>query len=428
MNRPISSVHSPSIGMLSNREEMLKLACGGMVGLDIWYASTIDDPDLGRPTIYQWLRHHLGPDAVLGVRMYPEAGWLDGQSRHWCDVAPESWAQECVRRLLEIPGLLDDPNVVVSPFNEPDLENEGWRWDWPTSPSPDDYRFIWAYQGVWLSEIRQRLPSAKVRYGTVPLAGGHEPFGYPPDWEYSIPEAHQAIDAFDVLWLHQYLPREADANGFGWHENNDGYWHGLRALRPAGYREQVQGKPMLGVGPDPGGAMVQYPDKQVLFSEWGNWHHGDQGYADLTLTEFRYCYERYSLTGRVLMLAVFIWDSGDEHAENRLRDNWPLIHGLQDIEYPAADLTTGGGTTMAWDRHKVYDTWQKTFGGQGYNPADAFGKLIAANPNTNYGVFVGNYQAEEPFIYAYTTVGIFCYDKRTGLAVFATSESELPLT
>ncbi len=86
-----------------------------------------------------------------------------------------------------------------------------------------------------------------------------------------------------------------------------------------------------------------------------------------------------------------------------------------------------GGTGMAWDRHRVYDEWQKLFGGQGYNPADAFGKIIRENPDKEFGVFVGGYRYEDPFIYAYTTVGIFVYDKRSGKAVFATSEEELPL-
>lgn len=85
-----------------------------------------------------------------------------------------------------------------------------------------------------------------------------------------------------------------------------------------------------------------------------------------------------------------------------------------------------GGAPM-WDRHAVYNDWQKSFGGQGYNPSDAFGQIISNNPDNEYGVFVGGYRVEDPFIYAYTTVGIFCYDKRSGAAVFATSEEELPL-
>ncbi|MCL5265193.1 MAG: hypothetical protein M1343_08390 [Chloroflexi bacterium] len=126
---------------------------------------------------------------------------------------------------------------------------------------------------------------------------------------------------------------------------------------------------------------------------------------------------------KVNFLGFFIW------VWNNPDMKLPTTASIKDTPMETAMRNyVDGGETVAWDRHAVYDEWQKLFGGQGYNPGDAFGQIIKSNPDREYGVFVGGYHVEEPFIYAYTTVGIFCYDKRSSKAVFATSEEELPFS
>jgi hypothetical protein len=98
---------------------------------------------------------------------------------------------------------------------------------------------------------------------------------------------------------------------------------------------------------------------------------------------------------------------------------WNIIHDVPQQQE--------GGQTMTWDRHAEYDAYQVSMGGPGFNPNDAFGKIRAANPTQEYGVFLGPYRTGDEFITAWTTEGIFWYRKSNNSAGFARSEGELPL-
>ncbi len=87
--------------------------------------------------------------------------------------------------------------------------------------------------------------------------------------------------------------------------------------------------------------------------------------------------------------------------------------------------------SMAWDRHQIFDAWEKSIGGQGFNPTDAFGQFMAGNPSINVGVFVGpqlGYDRPDwgGKVVQYTTTGILVYVPGQG-ATFATREDQLPL-
>lgn len=277
------------------------------------------------------------PELLIHLRLYPEAGWGDPNYRpHWIELSPTKWARECRRRLSVIPGLLDDPNVILSFANEPDLAIEGHpaaAYPGHDNVSENTFREIWTWY-TWLVEEWRALPSARCAIATVPLAAGHEPAGKPPDWEYTMAECKAMVDVCDVLNVHAYfLP-----DGTGATETQDGYWRGIRCLRPKGYRENVQGKPPVGGIPDPGGFCAQYPNKPFIVSEFGNFAHDQADDASVvrTMVGYHACYKAYSDSGRCLGVTPFLWNSSDEHKANRIRGNALLTQELQQMTRYAA--------------------------------------------------------------------------------------------
>lgn len=286
---------------------------------------------------YPQLRQVMGPEYLIHIRMYSETSWQDPSfGRHWCDIDPEIWAAECVRRLsderLRYNGLLpiDDPFVIITFANEQDLQIEGHiggaTWDRPQL-AIETYQAIWNWGKAVLLAFKRLAPHAKCRFGTNPLAGGHDVWGYPPDYEYQMSEFKEYSNLCDINLLHAYF----NPDGTGTNPENGGYWVGIRAIRPQGYREAIQGLDPVGGIPDPGGLVSQYPKKPWAVTEFGNFKHNDTNMADVTLNGYAEVYNYYSQHNCTLV-TPFIWNSADEHAENRIRGNEPLVNGLINLQ------------------------------------------------------------------------------------------------
>lgn len=351
MTRYVNSMHSFTLFDERDPTGMLKTCSptSGLVMLDhlLW---TDRAPD--QRSWYPHFRQQMGREFLLAIRMYSEGNWPDGIGRRWCDVDPLVWAAECVRRLRSVPGLIDDPFVCLSPNNEPDLAVEGYSGgasetrSWISWAS---YEYIWDWQRKWLVEMRRLLGSSPVRLGTGPLAGGHDIPGYPPDYEYRLPEAGAAIEAADVLWVHGYADK-----AWGDTPEHEGYWFLLRPLRPPGYREQVQGLPPVGGITDPGGALSQYHGKTFILAETGTGRHGDITVSGDTADQFHYIHQRYAATGRCHLVAPFIWWAGAMHGGNRIADNASLVAAMQGMErIAAADWPPAGGGTIVADDPRI---------------------------------------------------------------------------
>jgi murein DD-endopeptidase MepM/ murein hydrolase activator NlpD len=269
--------------------------------------------------IYPQIRQALGAGVLVHVRMY---------TPNWYALDAKQWAAECVEHLRAIPGLLDDPMVIITPANEQDLAAEGHpgaATEQYNNPTKEVYDYIWTWDTTWTIEFRRLAPTTPVKLFTAPLAGGHEPAGYPPDYEYQLATFAEYLSRCDGISAHGYCV----ANWTGHSPETGGYWAALRPLRPEGYRER-DGTPKIHNLSDPGGLMVQHPEYPCLISEFGNWNHFDAGGAAVaaTIEQYKVVYEAYSDSGRCIGITPFIWDTGDEHRYNRIRGNSALAQGL----------------------------------------------------------------------------------------------------
>lgn len=392
MARVLNGLHREIKGYSWNWEDSLLLTdpLGGSTMLD----TLLTDGENG--FWYPQLRRTMGPEHIIHIRMYSETSWQDPTfGRHWNDIEPTVWASECVRRLseerLRYNGIrpIDDPYVIVSFANEQDLQVEGHLLA-ATMAQPhihiDVYREIWTWGAAVVRAFKGAAPSAKCRIGTNPLAGGHDVIGYPPDWEYQMPEFAAYSALCDINLLHAYF----NPDGSGTRKNNGGFWVGLRGLRSAQYRETEQGYEPIGGIPDPGGIVTQYPGKPWAVTEFGNFRHYDtteEGVA-ITMQGYREVYQAYSARGCVLV-TPFIWNDGGEHRENRLRDNGYLVTELQHMQrfpagdWPPAEQEPGGGSmTYEWqlafaDFARAHPEVGKAVSGISYvNPANPEGRQM----------------------------------------------------
>lgn len=353
--RTINGIHAENKGFSWDVEERDRItdASGGICMLD----TLLTDVENG--WWYPKLRAQFGPQFLIVIRMYPEAGWANNAGFHWTEVNPEAWAKQCSLRLnderLQYNGLtpFEDPYVIVTPYNEQDLAAEGHSGAAVMGRPHIElgvWRYIWETNYRWNQAFRALKPGCAI--GSAAMAGGHDIVGYPPEWEYKIPEATRYLNDCDVICLHAYL----HPDGRGTRPDNGGWWDGaLRCLRPKGQRE-AQGDPPINGMTDPGGIVVQYPHKPFVVKEFGNFCHHDTATVERTMQGYNECYRAYSESGRCLLVTPFLWNSGDEHRENRIRGNWPLTRALQGMQrYPAADwppavppvVPPGGGETMS---------------------------------------------------------------------------------
>jgi hypothetical protein len=289
---------------------------------------------------YPKLREQFGPHFLIVIRMYPEMGWAGDIGFHWTDVDPQAWARQCAFRLnddrLRYNGLtpFEDPYVIITPYNEQDLAIEGHSGAAVLERPHIElgvWRYIWETDYAWNQAFRALGPKCAI--GSAAMAGGHDIVGYPPEWEYNIPEARRYLNDCDVICLHAYFGKD----GSGTRPDNGGWWGALRCLRPVGQRE-AQGDPPIGGRTDPGGIVTQYPTKPFIVKEFGNFMHYETATTDMTMRGYHECYSAYSQSGRCLLVTSFIWNSADEHRENRIRGNGPLTQRLQEMQrYAACD-------------------------------------------------------------------------------------------
>jgi hypothetical protein len=354
--RAINGLHKENKGFSWDWEEghRITAANGGVCMLD----TLLTDVENG--WWYPKLRAEFGPTFLIIIRLYPETGWPDpNMGFKWPNVDPVVWAREGVRRLtqerLRYNGLtpFEDPYVIVTPYNEQDLADEGHAGAAVIGRPHIElgvWRYIWETNYRWNQAFRALKPGCAI--GSAAMAGGHDIVGYPPEWEYKIPEAQRYLNDCDVLCIHAYFGKD----GSGTRPDNGGWWVGLRALRPVGQRE-AQGDPPINGMTDPGGIVTQYPTKPFVVKEFGNFCHHDTATVERTMQGYNECYRAYSESGRCLLVTPFLWNSGDEHRENRIRGNWPLTRALQEMhrypacEWPAINLHPGlpdssGGETV----------------------------------------------------------------------------------
>jgi hypothetical protein len=296
--------------------------------------------------IYPQIRRDLGPDVLVHVRMY---------TPNWYALDAKRWAAECVGHLIDMPGMiLNDPMVIITPANEQDLAAEGHpgaATEQHNNPTKEVYDYIWNWCADWTVEFRRLVPTSVVKIFTAPFAGGHEPAGYPPDYEYQLGSFLAYLHRCDGLSAHGYCNR----NWTGHSPEKGGYWAAIRPLRPEGYRER-DGTPKIRNLSDPGGLMTQYPEYPCLISEFGNWNHHDTSGAavEATIEQYKAVYQAYSESGRCVGITPFIFDSGDEHRENRMRGNDSLIRMLGAMErYPAAGWNVTPAPKWYWPLAKV---------------------------------------------------------------------------
>ncbi len=238
--------------------------------------------------------HMLAAQIYPNVRAYSKDVLIHIRAYHpnWYSLDPQEWALQVMADLEHVPGLLTDPLVFITPANEPDLEAEGHpkaaRPDRPNVPaSVYDEAFAWAlrFTEAWKKNVGGAV-------GTVPLAGGHDIPGMPPDAEYGLNSFNELIQACDILCVHAYY-NEAKP-----------MWAHLRPLRP----------PFVDGG-EMGGVANQYPTKPIFVSEFGTWTHDGRNLDGLWAAYTR-TYAAYEATGRCLGITPFIYDSGPEHGTN----------------------------------------------------------------------------------------------------------------
>lgn len=337
MTRDLNGMHTADGNYSFNEQFVNDICTGGMVLMDFQLR---DNPHTQMHSNWEcdnwvWIRAGCPPwpggdprgvignaNKLVGVRMYQQdwRAWalkVDGAGKWSVDVARcKQWAQITVEQLSGVRGgkfnpgyrwdMLADPNVIIWPWNEPDIE-----------PKYEDYmRQEWWYDLigkswlVWAEEVR-RIAGVGLRaaLATTPLAGGHDIPGWAPDQEYRQAAMKAMVDESDVLNAHSYghLNHGPQFGAFG----SERYWDGiLRPFRPYGWKNDTEG---WADGQDYGGVITQYPRKPVLISEcgffdWSNaaWPHLEEFY--------RVCSE----AGNVLLCAPFIAHSFSPHEGNRI--------------------------------------------------------------------------------------------------------------
>lgn len=262
------------------------------------------------------------PERLIHVRLYQS---------NWADWDPVEVARRCVPLLSgwrdylgRSADLWMDPFLCVSPCNEQNLEG-------PESARHDYVRHARWQLDFW-DEVDRLKPDRRALSCLGAWAYGGDVKPDVPDSEYQVPEVRELCQRVDILATHPY----AHLDWGNWDSadpQKDGYWHLLRDFRPAGWRDSRQpGRPH-----DIGGILAQIPGKPLLISEAGTFVHGDVGRNAETIAAMRLLLAAAANSGRVLGVTWFIWNSGPEHAGNRIWHNEALRNAIE--AFPDYDTT-----------------------------------------------------------------------------------------
>ena len=285
------------------------------------------------------------PQLLINLRFYTD---------NWTSRDARVWARENFQMVADTqPAMLQDPYVSWFGLNEQDLRHEGdsegayWNseGDHRLNVAGSTFDRIFAYQFDYVDEMQmlKARHGVKAQIGCLALADGHEPEGEPPDNQYTRDSCKKVAARADVIWAHAYIRSDF----WGDTPDREGYWLGLRPLRPLGYRERVQGLPPMAGIPDPGGVGTQFPGKIKLLVECGNANHGntDPNAVNMTADQLRTLYWAYSHAGGWGCCTPFVWDTGSEHGFARFAGNPVLVQRMIDMErIPAADWPLGEGS------------------------------------------------------------------------------------
>jgi hypothetical protein len=274
-----------------------------------------------------------------------------GDADKWTvnEAGVRAWADHVVDRLSHWQGteehhqksadIFMDPLVAISPYNEMDIEpvwvNYMQTRHW--------YDLIGRIALVWLDQINRRRPDRKCLTMTPPLAGGHEPWGDPPDSEYTLPAMRDMLQAFDVIGGHCYgLLNQAPTRGmFG----SDAKWYGLRLWRGMTELSYPDTDLSLKNDEDPGGLCYQARalGKKVHNSEAGTFRLDDNGYVDENWRHMSRQLDVASRSGLVTGHDWFIWNSNSAHSGNRIWYSEGLRAKLENApRYQAAEWPAAG--------------------------------------------------------------------------------------
>jgi len=242
-------------------------------------------------------------------------------------------------------NLWADPFVGVHFGNELNLHYENGdstpanQWKYQTE---DHYRRIVDWQmRVW-DRIDQRLGRERKAISVFsPFAYGHEPPGHEPGGEYTLAEVRALIERMNLIAIHPYAHLDW-ANGQDTAPGGkDAFWHMLNDFRPKGFKNDN----------DPGGVMMQYPNKTFIVAETGTFTHSDKFRTDETWKVLDLFYRMCAGSGRVLGVTPFIWHSwgyGPKDAGHWPNMIWPN-ESLRDRFANSPRYATSCQVPLAWD-------------------------------------------------------------------------------
>lgn len=327
MTRSVHGMHLPNQGMW-HIEQMLRIGKtdgavtllhfllfprdtmsdnAGDVENDYWYAKLRWGwPAQGIPP---------APKRLIHIRLY-QAQWDDWDPKEVARRAVSllsGWTNAAHTRSAD---LWADPFVCVSPCNEQNLEGR----------DKHNYAAHAEWQLRFWDEVDRLKPDRKALSCLGAWAFGHDVIPDVPDSEYAVPKVRELCERVDILATHPYANFSRPGGGLETADpERDGYWHLLRDFRPEGWRDSRQaGRPH-----DIGGILAQVPGKPLLITESGTFVHGDEARTPETLAAMRLLLEYAAASGRVLGVTWFIWNSGPEHAGNRIWYNEGLRDGME---------------------------------------------------------------------------------------------------
>lgn len=400
MTRSVTGSTFPNDGREWFVEQMLRDVAGPVGATTYIHYQVCQDPWTGsgpsadNAGVYGLVRG--GPPAK-GIPAMPQQAFhvrfYDRGEAHQ-DVAlnhPDIWAERVAHMLIStrygwasldgggnerldwrVEDLTQDPYVVVSGYNEPNLE---WGLYIGRTPDAAFYR-EWAERELaFFQALDKLLPSRKCLWASSAPAYGHDAFPDDPDSEWPVIQATGLLDYVDLVQLHVYAVEDVDpASG---PSGANAYWHSLRPWRVAGYDTKRRGTNRPA---DRGGVLTQFGDRYRYFvSEWNTFSCNNAANTAATIADHKAMLNQFAATPAIVAATSFIWLSGNEHLKNIIA----LNETLRTWHEHAQALNTAA----AWPSAKW--NWQAQ-----QPPDDPGGDEPVATSNP-YGYLVGGGMAAE---------------------------------